>query len=148
MLLKTGTQDYSKNSENNYVAFRFGLQYKYKKVFASRRGNTKITDLDNILYYLWVLQIQKFSSEKEIVKSGRKARIYFTSKTETWKWQKRGHFSHLSMCVETKAFKIKFMNWEIMKPNSCWRDVTKCLPIQLLMIFQILFFCEHYKIIP
>ena len=32
-LLKIGTQDHSKNSENNYVAFRFWLQNKYKKKF-------------------------------------------------------------------------------------------------------------------
>lgn len=29
-LFKIGTQDYSKNSENNYVVFRFWLQNKYK----------------------------------------------------------------------------------------------------------------------
>lgn len=45
-----------------------------------------------------------------MVKSGPRARKYLPIKLRHESGGKKGYFSHLSMCVEAKALKIKFMN--------------------------------------
>lgn len=65
---------------------------------------------NEILLYLYSHQIKNFSFEKDMVKSRERARKSLPIKLRHKSGGKKGYFSHLSMCVEAKAFKIKFMN--------------------------------------
>ena len=90
-----------------------------QNAFLSFKRNTKETDLGKIkfLFYLWI-QIQNFTSEKDMVRSRGRARK-LPIKLRNERGGKKRCFSHLSMCFEAQAFKLKFMNWETMRSNSC-----------------------------